>query len=308
MNRARHGDVYAYEQAQVVARTALDTEPGNGTATAALVMSVANDHLSRAYRLVHLRHNRFLETLYQVELSHVPFPDEPPVLYPPADVWRALTIARKKKYKSVALRSEKPVEIWLEEKLDEPIPDLAYPGEESLSVILQYIADYYTDLGPHTMRILPDVSDPEIDDIKYLESVNVTDVDLKGITLRNALKLMFAQVKDQELTFLIKNEVMLITTVATAESEVNLVTRIYDVADLVVPTIVQQGGGQQGGGQGGGQQGGGQGGFGGGGQQGGGGGGFGGGGQFNLPAETLQAPADAIHMKGSNSLKKKPAG
>ena len=308
LERARHGDVYAFEQAEEVSRIAIDMKPGNGTASAALVMSEASGQLSKAYRLINLRHDRFLETLYQVELSHVPFPDEPPIIYPPADVWRALTIARKKKYKSVALRSEKPVEMWLDEQLDLPIPDLEYPGEESLEVILQYISDYYTDLGPYTMRILPDVSDPDIETIDYLASVNVTNVNLKGITLRNALKLIFARVKDQELTFMIKNEVMLITTVATAESEENLVTRIYDVADLVIPIIVQQGGGQQGGGQGGGfggggQQGGGGGGFGGGGQQGGG----GGGGVFSLPAEDLQAPADGIRMNGSDAVKKKPA-
>lgn len=311
LERARKGDVYAYEEAEAAARIALDMKPGNGTATAALVMAEAAGQLSKAYRLVNLRHDRFLETLYQVELSHVPFPDEPPVQYPPADVWRALTLSRTKKYKSVSLRSEKPVEIWLEEMLDEPIPDLDFPGEASLDEILNYIADYYTDLGPYTMRILPDVSEPEIDSVDFLKNTNVTDVEFKGITLRNALKLIFARVTDAELTFLIKNEVMLITTVEAAESEENLVTRIYDVADLVVIILPQAGGGA-GGGLGGGGGGLGGGGLGGGGLGGGGlgggglgGGGLGGGAGFSIPQEQPNAPAGGINLKGNAASKKK---
>lgn len=311
LDRARHGDVAAYEEAETAARTAQDMKPGDGTATAAVVMSVANDHLHKAYDLVNLRNRRFLETLYQVELSHVPFPDEPPVQYPPADVWRALTLARKKKYESVSLRSEKPVELWLEKMLDEPIPVLNYPGDESLGEILRFISDYYTELGPHTMRIILDETDPDIGtDSEFLDSTTVSNVDLKGITLRNALKLIFAKVKDQELTFMIKNEVMMVTTVATADSEENLITRVYQVGDLVVQTFPMQGGGQGGfGGGGQGQQGGG---FGGGGQgqQ----GGFGGGGQaFSIPPEILGQPKQGISdqsnqgisVKGSQ-VKKKP--
>ncbi len=122
LDRGRHGDTNSFEDAEQVARKRLELAPGNGTATAALFSAVAHDHLSKIYTLRNLRSNRFLETLYQVELSHVPFPDEPPVLYPPADVWRALTLARKERYDSVDLRSEEAAETWLYRMLDEPIP------------------------------------------------------------------------------------------------------------------------------------------------------------------------------------------
>ena len=318
LERARRGDVNAYEDAEAVAREALRDEPGNGTATAAMVMSEASGQLQKAYDLVSLRNDRFLETLYQVELSHVPFPDEPPVQYPPADVWRALSIKRKEKYKSLSLRSIKPVEEWLEKKLDEPLPRaLSYPGDNSLGEILRFVADAYTAEGPYTMRIILDESDPDLGDKPtFLDDTQVADVDLAGITMRNALELIFAKVKDQELTVMIKNEVMMVTTVATAESEENLVTRIYDVADLVVITQPGMGGGMMGGGMGGmggggmGGMGGGMGGMGGmgGGMGGMGGGGMGGmgGGMFSVPAvpATPAAPAaGGIQLK--NGAKKK---
>lgn len=106
LDRAEHGDTDSYLDAQMVSKTALEMKPGNRTATAAFMMSVAKDQLWKAYHLRYERQDRFLETLYQVELSAVPFPDEPPVIYPPADVWRALTLSRKKKYESISLRSE----------------------------------------------------------------------------------------------------------------------------------------------------------------------------------------------------------
>ena len=305
LDRARHGDVAAYEEAETAARLALQQEPGNGTASAAVVMAESSGQLNKAYELVNLRADRFLETLYQVELSHVPFPDEPPIQYPPADVWRALTLSRKKKYESVSLRSEKPVELWLEQMLDEPIPALNYPGDStSLGEILQFLESYYTELGPFTMRIILDESDPDIGtDAEFLDTTTVADVDLKRHHSAKCADVDLAKVKNQDpgLTFLIKNEVMMVTTVDTANSEDNLITRIYDVADLVVTTTPQSGGGQQGGQQGGqfgGQQGGGQFGGGGGGQ-------FGGGGGFmSLPPELV--PGDQGIQINNAPVKKKP--
>jgi len=296
LDRARHGDRNGFEDGEAVSRTALDLRPGNGPATQALVISEASGQLDKAYRLVNLRHDRFLEVLYQVELSHVPFPDEPPVVYPPADVWRALTLTRKPKYESFDLRSEKPVEKWLGQMLDKPVPLLDFPGETPLSEVLEQISNYYTttwgqDGGASgtdfRMTIYPDRAELELESISSLEDVTVSDINFEGMTLRNALKLIFAQTTDPALTYVIENEVLKVTTVAKADE--TLTTRVYPVADLVIPPVQLGGGGGQVGGGGGGQGGGGQGGVGGGGGgQGGGGGGFGGGGgQFSLPPEAI---------------------
>jgi von Willebrand factor type A domain len=324
LDRARHGDVEAFEDAEEVARDAWFSEPGNGTATAAVFISEAAGQLDKAHRIVFMRQDRFLATLYQVELSHVPFPDEPPVLYPPADVWRALTLTRKKKYESFDLRSEKPAETWLRNLLDEPSPPLDFPGDVPLSEILQQISDYYTNTygsagggagADYRMTIIPDKAELELDGISSLDDVTVSDISLSGITLKNALALIFGQTADPELTYMIKNEVMLITTVTASELDENLVTRVYPLGDLVIPPNLHLqlgGGGGGGGGFGGGGQGGG--GFGGGGQGGGGfgggqggGGGIGGGGGFgSVPPELLgksgtngqQNAADGINMSG----------
>lgn len=324
LDRASHGDTLAYEDAEQVARTALDMKPGNGPATAALVMSETLGQLSKTYRLKSLRQDRFLETLYQVELSHVPFPDEPPVIYPPADVWRALSLTRKQKYESVSLRSEKPAEKWLERMLDEPIPILDFPGDNPLKDIMEMISNHFSTTygasgggagADYRMTILADVKPLDDDSVVY-EDVMVKGIELSGITLRNALAIILSQT-DPELTYMIRNEVMFITTKTFAESDDQLATRVYQVGDLVIPPIQLGGGGQ---GQGGGGMNGGQGGMGGGGMGGQGGqqGGFGGGGGggFSLPPEMLTKPAakarggisnQSLNNQLLNNVKKKPA-
>ncbi|MEP3478893.1 MAG: hypothetical protein ABJZ55_06575 [Fuerstiella sp.] len=324
LDQARHGELNAFEDAESVSRTAIDLRPGNGPSTQALVMSEALGQLDKAYRMVQLRHDRFLETLYQVELSHVPFPDEPPIQYPPADVWRALTLTRVPKYESVDLRIEAPVEEWLRKMLDKPIPPLDFPGETSLKEILDTIQAYYTTTfgagggaagTDYRMTIYPDRAELELESIDSLDDVLITDIEFQGMTLRSALKLIFEQTTEPALTYIIEDEVFKITTLAKAED--TLVTRVYPVADLVIPPVNLGGGqggglggGNQGGGFGGGNQGGGfgggqGGGFGGGNQ----GGGFGGGLQ-SIPDDLLQQMNEEAQNGFSpaaiNQLKKKP--
>ena len=44
------------------------------------------------------RQTGFVDSLYQVERFHVPLPDDPPILYPDAEVWRELTARRREIY------------------------------------------------------------------------------------------------------------------------------------------------------------------------------------------------------------------
>lgn len=318
LERGRRGDREAFEDAEYESRITLDQKPGSGPATQALVMSEALGQLDKAYNLVNLRHDRFLEVLYQVELSHVPFPDEPPIQYPPADVWRALTLTRKPRYESTDLRTEAPVEKWLRQMLDKPVRNLDFPGDTPLSEILDTIESYFTatygaGVGAggtdFKMTIYPDQGELSLEQVTSLEDVTITDIAFDGMSLRNALKLIFDQTEDDTkspvpLTYVIQNEVMMITTKDKAESADNLVTRVYPVADLVIsPSAAQQlggGGGLGGGGLGGGGQ------FGGGGGQFGGGGGQFGGGQgfMSIPPVPVQ-PQGGININGANPIKKK---
>lgn len=279
MDEGRHGDDEAFAEAEAVARVAVDLRPNSGVTAAALFNAEAAQQLRRAFRLRARRADQFLETLHQVELSHIPFPDEPPIRFPPAAVWQALT-ERRRKWANVDLRRNSPNEVRIQTALDEQT-EISFV-DTSLRDALDYIEDL------HNFDIL--LMEPEI--VADGGSVDQTvNLELSGVKLRSALKLML---QPMELDYVIADEVMQITTANKAGERMS--TRVYPVADLTVPIRSGMGAGMSGGmgmGMMGGMGMGGMGGMGGGmGGMGGMGGGMGGmgmggmgGGMFSLPAE-----------------------
>ncbi len=282
-----HGNPLAFEDAEAVARQVESRRPGAALGVQTVLWTEAAGHIDKAYRLRSLRADRFLATLYQVELSHVPFPDEPPVRYPPPAVWRRLT-ERRAKWRSVDLHQDSPTEQRIYEEMDQ-LTEL-----EFVDTPLAEAIDYISQL--HNITILIKELDLQDAGVPTDEPINLI---ISNIRLRSALKIMLEPLV---LTWVVDDEVMYITTEEDAEAN-HIQTRVYPVGDLVFPpdvmknNVQSQGGGGIGGGLGGGAGGGLGGGLGGGG---GGLGGGGGGGFFSIsdPLTLGNAPI--------NSLKKKP--
>lgn len=266
---------------QDVASQAMELAPDSATPVVAFWNARFLEAVARSEEVRDARHRGFADTLYQVEKSAVAFPDEPPIVYPAADVWEQLTYSRKK-YAAVDLAggdagsaesritSELNKETTLE-ALDQPLKE-----------VIDNIAFF------HDIPIV--INSKALEDAGVAIDTPVTK-NLKGVTLRSALRLLL---RDLELTYIIKDEVLQITTPDEAESQ--LLTKVYPVGDLVIPVIsgggsFGMGGGIGGGGFGGGGiggmggMGGGMGGMGGG--MGGMGGGMGGGGGFFAVEDEL---------------------
>lgn len=135
-----------------------------------------------------------------------------------------------------------PVEKWLHECLEKPVGELNFVGETPLSEVLAFIAEYYTsshganENGPQ-MVIYPDLGEFSQVGMSGLDDVFVTDINFKGMSLRNVLKHIFNQTLDGEkspapLTYVIQDEVLMVTTVDKAVSDNMMFTRVYDVAGL----------------------------------------------------------------------------
>jgi hypothetical protein len=262
---ASHGDPDKYKKAEDVAEAAVNLQPGNGVATAAQVVSEASDQLYTAFFMRSLRADRFLETLEQVERSHVPFPDEPPIRWPRPEVWKALT-ERRKQYASVDLHKATTAERRITAALDDQTT--INFADTPLTDVVDFLS------RTHEIPIILDKVAIEEAGLLVDEPVNLT---LAGVTLQSALKIILSE---SELTYVIEDEVMKVTTIEVANEKLS--TRVYPVGDLVVQLNALSLGGGAGGALGGGQ--GGAGGVGGqqGGQQGGGGFGGGGGGAFSV--------------------------
>ncbi len=143
------GNSNAFEQAEEVARAAFEVGRtySGVTCAAAIFDSEAAGQLDNTQRLpLFAGYDKVLATLHQVELSHVPFPDEPPILYPAPEVWKALT-ERRAKWKSVDLTRYNPTEEKIRATLPKPttVEFLDLPLEDCIT----FLKEYHRDQHPH---------------------------------------------------------------------------------------------------------------------------------------------------------------
>lgn len=165
------------------------------------------------------RERMFIATLFQVEKSHVPFPDEPPIVYPDADTWQQLTARRKERYQAMDLASQGPAEKKILQQLDSPT-QLEFL-ETPLKDVIDYLKNYH--------KIEIQLDNKAVEGAGVQSDTPITK-NLKGISLRSALRLLL---REHGLTYIIQDEVLLITTPEEAESRLS--TKVYPVADLVIP-------------------------------------------------------------------------
>src|SRR5260221_10130619 len=186
------GNADAFERAEEVASAAFELAPYSGVANAAIWATEAAGQLDKAMRLRYLRYDKVLATLQQVELSHVPFPDEPPILYPAPEVWKALT-ERRQKWASVDLVRYNKTEEKIRRALSQPttVEFLDLPLEDAITFLKEY----------HNINIY--VDKPTLTDEGVALDQPIT-LKLAGVTMRSVFKLLLEPL---QLTYLIEDEV-----------------------------------------------------------------------------------------------------
>ena len=281
-------DLYQ-EAEQVMVEVEESTEKNPILADPAFVSASQNAHNAMMYfeymRTIESANRMRARAFLDVEQKSIPMPDDPPITYPDGEVWREMTL-RRQKYASVDLQDRSTAEKNITKALDSPVP----PGggvlefdEQPLDIVLETLQDAFADTN-YPINIVLDTQ--SLNEIIDTDNPPVVTIKVSGISLRSALRLILRRIEEQ-LTYTIRDEVLLITTKENSAEQ--LITKVYPVADLVLPIVTNlgasggfgsnQGGGMMGFGGMGGGMGAGQGGQGGGGMGGGmGGGGMGGGG------------------------------
>ncbi len=220
-------------------------------------------------RAFELREQGFVDVMRAVEEAAVPFAGDPPIVYPPPEVWQALSARRKERYGAINLGGGNDSEQKIFNALKQEI-EVNYSGTP-LSTIMKELSD---DLGIPIV-----INENELNLIGVDPEAAIT-LELPPISLRSALRLILERTDPEPITYIIRNEVLEITSTDGAGSDP--INKVYPVGDLVISPMALQmmGGGGMMGGMGGGMggMGGGMGGMGGGmGGMGGGMGGMGGG-------------------------------
>jgi hypothetical protein len=225
MNQARYEE--AYKESLVLQQENIAKGlPVPVEATAAYAMALNAMNLREVQELRRIREERMLITMMQVEKSHVPYPDEPPVHFPPAAVWKQLSDYRKNRYDYTQLGPDTPQRTKdLINKMSKVV-DIDKAIEAPLKDVLEFLSDRFD------LTLI--INDPAFKALEPpLENVGETRVKLPkmpGVTLSTVLRLVLSAING---TYLIRRDFVEITTGKEAIRE--KAVRAYEVADLVIP-------------------------------------------------------------------------
>src|SRR5262249_8310241 len=133
------GNPDAFEKAEEVARASFELAPYSGVTNAAIFDTEAAGQLDKAQRLRYLRYDKFLAKLQEFKKSSAPPREDPPILYPAPEVWKALT-ERRQKWASVDLVRYNPTEEKIRRTLSKPttVEFLDLPLEDCITFLKEY--------------------------------------------------------------------------------------------------------------------------------------------------------------------------
>jgi hypothetical protein len=225
MNQARFEE--AYKEALVLQQEQMAKgRPVPVQANAAYFMATNAASLREFEELRRIKEDRYMLTMLQVDKSHVPFPDEPPVAFPPAVTWRELSNYRRDKYDAVGLEGPNTRNaLRIRDKLNQTVDVQKEIDNTPLKDVLSFLSDKYD------VTFIVDVQAFDRDNAnRTVEDSPVRLPKMPGVSLGTILRFVLAQVQG---TYLIRRDYIEITTnnASIAEKAV----RAYPVADLVIP-------------------------------------------------------------------------
>jgi tetratricopeptide (TPR) repeat protein len=228
MQQARYE--LAYQEAQLmVQEKVVRGLPVPPQATASYIIGQQATQLREWNELVRIRQDRFLLAMMQTEKSHIPYPDEPPVHFPPAAVWRELTGLRREAYLNSNLGNQpteaqkqlksviETSEVNLGEKNVNEVPlfELLQDLSKKHQVTFVVMEEYFKADGQANIRE---------------EKAKLAATQLRGLKLGNFLDIVLLSMNA---TYIVRPDYIEITTFQRRLEE--KVTRVFPVADLAIP-------------------------------------------------------------------------
>ncbi|NDC64292.1 MAG: hypothetical protein EBZ59_09995, partial [Planctomycetia bacterium] len=166
----------------------------------------------------------FMDSLHLVDVAGIPLPDEPSIIYPTASRWREINALRAE-YRKSALNTLNTNEQSIYDALDKPVGVNFSFEERSLSDLATVIQDQFGIPVSIDTRKVVDEAGLDINE-------GIVSRRTGTASLRAALRQILAPL---ELTYMVKNETLVITTKDASIEPQNMVVRPYAVGDLVLP-------------------------------------------------------------------------
>ncbi|AMV22983.1 hypothetical protein VT84_01135 [Gemmata sp. SH-PL17] len=230
MQHARYALAYQEAQLMVQEKTnkGLAVPP---TATASYIIGQQATQLREWKELTRVREDRFLQAMMQTEKSHIPYPDEPPVHFPPAKVWQELTGYRKKVYENSNLGANGGTGLkQIRDKIEDPTRPVDL-GDKNLNEVplfelLSLLSKRYEVSFVIMEEYFNAEQQPNIKEAK----AKLVSTQLQGLTLGNFLDIVLLSMNA---TYVVRPEYIEITTFNRRLEE--KVTQVFPVADLAIP-------------------------------------------------------------------------
>ena len=219
----------AYQEAQLmVQEKTVKGLPTPVTTTASYIIGQQATQLREWKELVRIREDRFLLAMMQTEKSHIPYPDEPPVHFPPAAVWRELTGLRRDAYLNSNLgpnpsETQKSLKNTLE-NVEVQLKEGTNINDLPLFELLQDLAKRYN----VSFVILEQAFEAGANIKEKRPSLAATQ--LRGLKLGNFLDIVLLSMNA---TYIVRPDYIEITSFDKRLEE--KVTRVFPVADLAIP-------------------------------------------------------------------------
>jgi hypothetical protein len=186
------------------------------------------------HNVIHRRHMQrgFMDALDNADDAAIPMSDEPPIRFPDASRWREVSKLREK-WKSTNLAGDSPREEQIYSALKDTV-SLDFGDGVSLREFELTLTDTLGVPVALDERVLAgelglDMNEPE--------AIRGT---FSGISARSALRRALSNVFETPLTYVVKDEVLLITDKQYAADNY-ISTKVYPVGDLVIPANPQLG-------------------------------------------------------------------
>ncbi|MDR0869215.1 MAG: hypothetical protein LBN39_00330, partial [Planctomycetaceae bacterium] len=223
-----------YKVAEKVSEVAIEMLPSDTEPFTAQRYSEIVSYITEYAELRHQRHIGFVESLMVSERSFIPIPEEPPITYIDPAQWMLLSERRKERWAVSDLSQAGPSERKINKALDNNA-DIKLDESMTFEDLFTLIKDKNPGIN-----IAVDPKGAGAMGITASSPVVKEPMEYSGIKLRNILKIILSE---QDLTYCIKNEVLMVTSVEEADKYMSI--KVYPVADLVIPTT--PGGGSGGG-------------------------------------------------------------
>jgi len=213
-------DQERYAEAEVLARQAREIAPENEVTIAMTWKSRFVSRMRAQMAVRSAKEEGFVIAMHNVEKSSIPFDDNDPYALPDVRTWEMLSKSRRARFRNQDGRIS-PAELKIRTALSQPV-DVRFNNRPLAEVVgtLAAMTGINIVLDQQGLATEGVTSDEPV-------ALNLTE---SSISLGSALNLIL---QPRNLSYVIQNEVLLITSAQMRDADV--VTYVYDVADLVIP-------------------------------------------------------------------------